>query len=448
MKLDTSKRKILFYGIVTISFLAILLYNILTPLMSDDFLFNPTSPYTLLDLLKEEYNNYMTWNGRSVVQFIMHVFLLLPKGIFNILNSLCFVLLTFLIYWNIRSKKEYDFVTYTLINLMLWQFGISFDQTILWLSGACNYLWGIVIILGFVTFFRYKTEHADTIKHEKALTIGIFFFGALAGWCNENTSGGGLLLVLFFLMTYYLKNRKIKSWMATGTLGMFTGLLFMVMAPGNSVRGALNQTEESHEGILGLVGRFLKINDAVEQHLLPMLIIIILLIVYFVLKEKTFKDLITPLTFVFAALATSYALIFTPQPMDRAYFGAGIFVTIAFVQMVALIPKEDLYLNTLRYGGIIIFVIFMFFSYCKNGANLVRILREVNEREEYILEQKELGNMDLVVPSLRPEFETKYSFMYMNDVNEDPEYWGNCIYEVYYELDSIIGVPRTEWTEY
>ena len=448
MKLDTSKRKILFSGIVTISFLAILLYNILTPLMSDDFLFNPASPYTLLDLLKEEYNNYMTWNGRSVVQFIMHVFLLLPKGIFNILNSLCFILLTFLIYWNIRGKKEYDFVTYTLINLMLWQFGISFDQTILWLSGACNYLWGIVIILGFVTFFRYKTEHADTIKHEKVLTIGIFFFGVLAGWCNENTSGGGLLLVLFFLMTYYLKNRKIKSWMATGTLGMFTGLLFMVMAPGNSVRGALNQTEESHEGILGLVGRFLKINDAVEQHLFPMLIVIILLTVYFVIKGKTFKDLITPLAFVFAALATSYALIFTPQPMDRAYFGAGIFVTIAFIQMVALIPKEDLYLNTLRYGGIIIFVIFMFFSYCKNGANLVRILREVNEREEYILEQKELGNLDLVVPALRPEFETKYSFMYMNDVNEDPEYWGNWIYEVYYELNSIIGVPRTEWTEY
>lgn len=448
MKLDTSKRKILFYGIVAISFLAILLYNILTPLMSDDFLFNPISPYTLLDLLKEEYNNYMTWNGRSVVQFIMHVFLLLPKGIFNILNSLCFILLTFLIYWNIRSKKEYDFVTYTLINLMLWQFGISFDQTILWLSGACNYLWGIVIILGFVTFFRYKTEYADTIKHEKALTIGIFFFGVLAGWCNENTSGGGLLLVLFFLMTYYLKNRKIKSWMITGTLGMLTGLLFMVMAPGNSVRGALNQTEESHEGILGLVGRFLKINEAVEQHLFPMLIIIILLTVYFVINGKTFKDLITPLAFVFAALATSYALIFTPQPMDRAYFGAGIFVTIAFVQMVALIPKEDLYLNTLRYGGIIIFVIFMFFSYCKNGADLVRILREVNEREEYILEQKELGKLDLVVPALRPEFETKYSFMYMNDVNEDPEYWGNWIYEVYYELDSIIGVPRTEWTEY
>ena len=448
MKLDIFKRKFIFWGIVLISFLAILIYNILTPLMSDDFLFNPSSPYTLVDLLKEEYINYMTWNGRSVVQFIMHVFLLFPKGLFNILNSLCFILLTFEIYWNIKGKKQYDFVTYTLITLMLWQFSVSFDQTILWLSGACNYLWGIVIILGFVTFFRFKVEHADTIKHSKLLTLGVFFFGILAGWCNENTSGGGLLLVLFFIFTYYLTNKRLQPWMITGALGMITGLIFMVMAPGNAARGALNKTEESHDGILGLIGRFLKINNAVEHHLFPMLIIIIILMVYFILKGKAIKEMITPLLFIVIALVTSYVLIFTPQPMDRAYFGAGIFVTIAFTQMITIIPEDDLYLNTIKYGGIIVFVIFMFFSYCENGANLVRILREVNEREEYIFEQKEQGNLELIVPQLRPEFKTKYSFMYMNDVDEVPDSWGNDIYKIYYELDSIVGVPRKEWTKY
>ena len=448
MKIALSKRKIFFYIIVIISFFAILFFNILTPLMSDDFLFNPTTPYTLGDLLKEEYKNYMTWNGRSVVQFIMHTFLLFPKWIFNIMNSLCFMLLSFLIYWNITNKQHYDFIIYTLITLMLWQFGISFDQTILWLSGACNYLWGTVIILSFVTFIRYKIKHVEFIKHEKILTLGIFFFGILAGWCNENTSGGGLLLSLFFILTYFHKNGSLKPWMITGILGMITGLLFMIMAPGNSVRSALNQAEESHEGILGLVGRFLKINEAIEQHLFPMLIVIILLMVYLFLKTKSINDLVTPLVFILAALATSYVLILTPQPMARAYFGAGIFVTIAFIQMIADIPKEDLYLNVIKYGGIIIFVIFMFFSYCENGSNLVRILREVNEREEYILVQKEQGNLNLIVPKLRPEFESKYSFMYLNDVDEDPDYWGNWIYEMYYGLDNVVGVPREEWQEY
>ena len=116
--------------------------------------------------------------------------------------------------------------------------------------------------------------------------------------------------------------------------------------------------------------------------------------------------------------------------------------------MVTLIPKEDIYLNTLKYGGIIVFVIFMFFSYCENGADLVRILREVNEREEYILEQKELEKTEIVVPKLRPEFESKYSFIYMNDVSEEAGDWGNWICEMYYDLDEVIGVPREEWTEY
>lgn len=448
MKSYESKRKLIFYSIVIISFIAIFIYNVLTPLMSDDFLFNPSSPYGFFDLLKEEYNNYMTWNGRSVVQFIMHVFLLFPKGLFNVLNSLCFILLTFLIYWNITGRKKYDFVTYTLITLMLWQFGISFDQTILWLSGACNYLWGIVIILGFVTFFRHKTEHVDTIKHEKLLTVGIFFFGILAGWCNENTSGGGLLLVLFFLFIYYRKTRTVKVWMITGVLGMITGLLFMVMAPANSVRGAMRQGEENHDGILALVGRLLKINEAVELYLFPMLFIIIILSTYYIIKTKNAKQLLVPFVYILVALATSYVLILIPQPMDRAYFGAGIYVTIAFVQIITYIPKEDIYLNSLKYGGIIVFALFMFFSYCENGADLVRILREVNEREEYILEQKELGKTEIVVPKLRPEFESKYSFIYMNDVSEVPDAWGNWIYEMYYDLDDVIGVPREEWTEY
>ena len=447
-RISFPSEKSIFYGTVIISFIAILIYNVLTPLMSDDFLFNPGSTYTFIDLLKEEYNNYMTWNGRFVVQFIMHVFLLFPKGLFNILNSVCFILLTFLIYWNITGRKAFDYVTYILISLMLWQFAVSFDQTVLWLSGACNYLWGIVIILGFVTFFRYKTEHTDTIRHGKLLAIGVFFFGILAGWCNENTSGGGLLLILFFIMNYYFKNKSVKIWMITGSIGMFVGLLFMITAPGNAVRGALNKTEESHEGILGFVGRFLKINAAVEQHLFPMLMIIIFLAAFFILKRRAFKDILVPSVFVFVSLATSYVLIFTPQPMARAYFGAGIFMTIAFVQMITLIPKEDICLNTIKYGGIIVFLIYMFFSYCENGANLVRILREVNEREEYILEQVEKGNRDLVVPKLRPEFESKYSFMYMNDVDEDVDYWGNRIYKVYYGLDNIVGVPREEWTEY
>ena len=51
-------------------------------------------------------------------------------------------------------------------------------------------------ILGFVTFYRYFLARADKLKHGILLAAAAFFFGILAGWCNENSSGGGFLLVM------------------------------------------------------------------------------------------------------------------------------------------------------------------------------------------------------------------------------------------------------------
>ena len=134
---------------------------------------------------------------------------------------------------------------------------------------------GAVIILGFVTYYRYKIEHMETIKHRIVLSFFLFIFGLLGGWCNENTSGGGFLLVLFFTIAFYLQNKKLEPWMIAGVGGMITGLLFMVMAPGNRLRGDLLRETEEHSGILAYVGRFLKINTAIYTYLFFMLVIVV-----------------------------------------------------------------------------------------------------------------------------------------------------------------------------
>lgn len=40
------------------------------------------------------------------------------------------------------------------------------------------------------------------------MAAGTFFFGVLAGWCNENTSGGGLLLVIMFALNFWWMEKK------------------------------------------------------------------------------------------------------------------------------------------------------------------------------------------------------------------------------------------------
>ncbi len=446
-ELNDKARKIIFYLCIVVSFIAIYIFNVLTPLMSDELNFETMNIHTFGDVLEETYRLYFEWNGRSVVQTIMNCFCLFPKDVFNICNSVCFVYLMLLMYWNIEGRKKYDFVLFTLINILVWVFGVDLGQTVLWVSGACNYLWGAAIILSMVTFYRYKLANEDRIRYPRLLAVGMFFLGWLSGWCNENTSGGALLLVLFGAVVFFYQQRHIRPWMLTGIVGMLTGLVCMVVAPGNARRAAF--IEETHSGIMAYVARFLKINNTIYEYFFVLLVVVVVVLVYLYLKGMKLGQMKWALVLTAVCIATSYALILTKSPMSRAYFGAGIFLIMACVQAIAYIPEKETVFSTLKYAGLICLLIYMFFDYCENGANLMRIMRELEERESYVEEQKAQGNYDLTVPMLRTEFDNRFTFIYTrNDVTENPDDWGCQIYKEYYGLNSLVGVPREEWTEY
>ena len=121
---------------------------------------------------------------------------------------------------------------------------------------------------------------------------------------------------------------------------------------------------------------------------------------------------------------------------------------IACIQLVQYIKEEDATLNTITIGSIILMATFMLYSYVDNSANLARILRELDERQQYVDEQKAAGNFSLTLPMLREEWDNRYTYIYhYNDVNEEPDSFGNRIYRAYYGLDEVIGVPWDEWEE-
>lgn len=458
-------RRVFFFICLAISFAAIWAYNFMTPLMSDDLLFQASEYRSLLDIFRQEYKQYMTWTGRSVLQIILKIFSLMPKRVFDLCNSLCFVALTLLIYCNVKDRKKYDVFLLVLINLCVWNFSVDFDQTVLWLGGACNYLWGVVILLGFLTVFRYCMDSGERIvfggaiasdramekgglwKKAVPVSVLLFLFGILAGWGNENTSGGGILIALLFAFLSFRKKKKIYPWTIAGIAGMAVGFLAMVAAPGNKARGVLMKADEAYSGFMVYVSRGLKINKAVNAYMMVYIVVICLLCAYLLYKGRKLEELADSFIFCLAGLATSYVLILTPEPMPRAYFGANIFFAIACIQMIQRIRKEDTLLIALKTGGIVAATIWMFFSYTENGANLARVLREVNERETYILEQTGQGNYDLTLPMLRPEFQTKYSFMYDNDISMEDDFWMNEVFRMKYGLNSIKVVPRDEWEE-
>ena len=464
---DKEKRSGLLFGLtVFAAFVLIFIFNVLTPMMTDDLFYSKTVSEAsgIGELFAQEYTQYMTWTGRSVCHMILRFFLLTDKMVFNVADSLVFVLLTLLIYWNVEHKKKYDIPVYLLINLLLWMFGVLFRQTVLWETGACNYLWGSAIIMSFVTLYRYglKRESASGqqsgLKHPALWTVFLPVLGVLAGWCNENSSGGGLLMVLLCLGFYLYEQKKknassgraLKPWMVTGLIGQVVGLAFMVLAPGNAVRAAAR--EEEHSGLLGYMARFQKITLAVRENFLILLIIGLLLFIIVYYQKKSWKALWAysrnGILWAFMFLATCYALVLAPEPQARAYFGAGVFLTVAVVQFFVDVSEKEVIFASLKTGMISVMLLTMFFTYMDSGANLARIYREYNERDVYLTEKAAEGVTDVTVPMLRPDFETKYSDGYNSDIQEDPGYWVNVAYASYYGFHSVSGVPREEWTDY
>lgn len=449
-------------------------------MLSDDLLYSQTvrAASSFGDLIAQEYDQYMTWTGRSVCHMLVRIFLSMDKAVFNVINSAAFVWLTLTIYLNVEGRKQYDGRLFLLINLLLWMFGVIFRQTVLWETGACNYLWGSVIIMSFVTLYRYALKwEQKRPKRRAGFTVCVLVLGILAGWCNENTSGGGLLVTLGCLLFYLLETqgRKLRLWMILGPAGQLTGLLLMVLAPGNAVRAAFQ--EEEHSGIFAYVSRFQKINLAIYGEFLEMLVILLvfMVIVWYQCKKngnnkelyenmenvrvfKIFRQnksvcgycekTCDGLLWIFVFIATCFALVMAPEPMRRAYFGAGIFLTVAVAQFFVYVKEEENIFASLKTGLVAVMALVMFFIYMECGAHLMRIYREYNERDVYLTQMAEAGVSDVTIPMLRPEFDNQYTYGYESDIQEDPGYWINVAYAMYYGFDSVSGVPREEWTEY
>lgn len=449
---NEKSRKMIFIAAVAAAGLLIFVFNVLTPWMTDDMSYAATvsQARNFMDLFRQEREQYINWTGRSVNHMILRCFFYFGSTMaFKVANSLVFILLTLLIYKNVEGRKKHDVFAYVLINLLLWKFGVMFSQTVLWQTGACNYLWGSAIIMLHITIYRGLLERNGT-ENTRLWCPVIFLTGLLAGWCNENTSGGAILLALIWTGIYFYRKKKIRPFMAVGLAGQITGFLFMILAPGNAVRAQF--MEEEHTGLLALAGRFQKIILALQRHFLPLLAVFILCAIVICLQQGGLKGVLKKsrnfLLWGFIFLATCFALVLTAEPMARAYFGAGVFLTVAVVQGIMDVSEREVVFRAAKLGFVSLLGMIMFFTYMESGANLARIYREYHERDAYLAQKAAEGAQEVIVPMLRPGFETEYSDGYSSDIGEEPGYWVNVAYEQYYGIESIRGVPREEWTEY
>jgi hypothetical protein len=412
-----------------------LLLNFLTPFLVDDYAFATST--SLADVFQKVYQQYFHSNGRSLAHINARIFLMMPKVIFNFINAVIFVGLTLLILRSANPKKIQPMPLYLFIILSIWLFTMNYGQVVLWLTGSTNYLWGMTIILCFLTPY---ISYINTGKCSNYVTVlGVFILGVIAGWSNENTSGGAILLVVFSLIYCIIFKQKIKIWMIGGLIGCIIGFLFLILAPGNANRSNQFQTDERLPWVI-LGERMSNLTNILRDNFSVLIIVFIVLMVVQITQNKDWKRVYISFALFIAGIATVYAMVMAPVIAGRALFGATIFMIMACAHGLA-----GLSLETAPYKiAVVSFMAVLMFQFTTSfiiGFYEIGMTYKVTvERNRFIESEYKRGFMNIVVPNelITGNPTMKYSARYgLGDLMHDTDHWINRDTASYFGLESL-----------
>ena len=235
-------------------FLFMYLLNCLFPLYMDDYVYSyiwdGSDGWNMLHPLKENaqrvnsfsdiaeslWSHYFTWGGRIPAHVLVQFFVWQGKGLFNFLNALAFVFLILEIYWfSLGGRITFQLKAGRLawIFFGMWACCPEVSETVLWLTGSCNYLWMMLVLLTFL--LPYVRDYFSIGKMPEKAAPFMMFFGILAGWTNETAISAVILLLTAY--EYYLyREKKLQAWMVCGEVGLCIGYALMLLAPGNFAR--------------------------------------------------------------------------------------------------------------------------------------------------------------------------------------------------------------------
>ena len=287
---DMDRRERAFAAALTaLAVLAFFSLNLLTRVMRDDYsyTFNFMTKAridSLASIFQSLGIHYTNVNGRLPAHFFAHLFLWMGKGAFNVVNTLAFAGLVTLIYFNAYGALR-DFRPYAWLAafLGLWVLTPAFGESFLWVTGASNYLYGMLLILLYLIPYRRLLDAeapADKPWYAPLALLG----GVLAGWTNENTVGALVVLLLCLLVWRLAEKKRVPVWFYAGLAGCVIGLALMVLAPGELSRldGA-----GGAGGVRDLLRRAALITWKLARYLWPGVLAWALLLVYFCAADSS-----------------------------------------------------------------------------------------------------------------------------------------------------------------
>lgn len=432
----------IFWVVTLVIFCLILLLNCLTPLAADDFSYSFVHDTvervgSVSDIFISQWNHYFNWGGRNVAHAIAQFFLWIGKPVFNLFNSIVFIIYINLLSFLAFGKRSVTGILSSF--LLVWLLLPAPGTVLFWLVGACNYLWGPTFVFLFICrYYRGVLKNEETSpKTSVCLALLWSLFGVIAGWCNENTSGMGIFVCCLLTLYMYKSTKRIFLWEITGILGAVLGFSLMIAAPGNYIRAS--GSNDGQTGLFGLIktiyGRFITADmrgfsaEGIDGALFFLFLFTYLLILILPRVEKE-RKVIGGIWFL-GALACNYAMSLSPIYPDRAACGvySMYFVSILYASRTLIEHFNTKILIDIVKVLLCMGCLYFSVSYFVAAGDLGYTYLSNRQRAATVLDEKSKGNFDVLVPALNPK--TKYNpFTFISD-------WPAYDVALYYGVNSI-----------
>ena len=214
-----------YYLLLGVVALVVLVMNCLTTLKGDEYVYalvpGEISRHctTLGDYVRSIPFFYADTNGRLADATERFFASLVGKPVFNVLNTLMFVLLIEGIFTLAVGRRR----SVAILSMMLVCIAFFFPypgETLLWMAGSFNYLWSATLSLWLLCWLRSNQR--------RGLPVLGLLAGLIAGWFNEGTSLGVLLGLCLY---YALNRREFTAFRRRVLLGYAVGLVIIMVSP-------------------------------------------------------------------------------------------------------------------------------------------------------------------------------------------------------------------------
>lgn len=395
-----NKTDYLYWGYLGIIGIIFYLMNYFTPLSNDDwhykFKFGTNLPIqNITDIFESQYTHYFQMNGRFINHFILQFFDgIIGKELFNIVNTIIFLLFIHFLSCIITRKKESNIQLSSIYLFIIVIFSTTFGEWYLWMSGACNYLWPAT----FLIMFHYILS--KNINNKSIYPL-LFIGGIICGWTHECiTIGAG---VGYFI--YYLINKKqITYARISQLLGFYIGIILLIISPGNLNR-ALNSGTFETFNIINYIWTVYSLKE------LSILLILLIIVIFYIYKKKTLYFLKNNIYILIPLIISISFIVFIKVGTSRSFFGIFFFSLILVLKFISQIRNR----NFLFYLSILILSLGIFPTLSTSARNYneyKNLISQIEKTNDGIIITNEVKVNPLIEKYIIKLYHSEYSEFY------------------------------------